>query len=126
MDDAQRKNLRARLGGLTPDGGTGLYDTTLAAYEHVRGLRKGDAINAVVFLTDGKNEDVDSISLENLIPELRAESGQDSVRVFTIAYGQDADLDVLRKISETTNATAYDSREPGSIDQVFTAVISNF
>ncbi|GAA2866729.1 substrate-binding and VWA domain-containing protein [Streptosporangium fragile] len=126
VDDAQRKNLRARLEGLTPDGGTGLYDTTLAAYQKVRELRKDDAINAVVFLTDGKNEDVDSLSLENLLPELRTEAGQETVRVFTIAYGQDADLDVLRKISETTSAAAYDSREPGSIDQVFTAVISNF
>jgi Ca-activated chloride channel family protein len=32
MNDTQRKNLRTRLDGLTPDGGTGLYDTTLAAY----------------------------------------------------------------------------------------------
>ncbi|MDP9862617.1 MULTISPECIES: substrate-binding and VWA domain-containing protein [Streptosporangium] len=126
VDAAQRKNLRARLGGLTPDGGTGLYDTALAAYGHVRDRHSGDAINAVVFLTDGKNEDVESISLKNLLPGLRAESAEDSVRMFTIAYGQDADLGVLRTISEATDAAAYDSREPGSIDQVFTAVVSNF
>ncbi|MGW2197479.1 VWA domain-containing protein, partial [Streptosporangium sp. NPDC001682] len=126
VDDAQRKKLRARLEGLTPDGGTGLYDTALAAHEQVRKLRSGDAINAVVFLTDGKNEDPDSLSLENLLPELRTEPGQETVRMFTIAYGQDADLDVLRKISEATSAAAYDSRKPGSIDQVFTAVVSNF
>ncbi|MEV4376109.1 substrate-binding and VWA domain-containing protein [Streptosporangium sp. NPDC049644] len=126
VDDAQRKKLRARLDGLTPDGGTGLYDTALAAHERVRKLRNGDAINAVVFLTDGKNEDPDSLALENLLPELRTEPGQETVRMFTIAYGQDADLDVLRKISEATSAAAYDSRKPGSIDQVFTAVVSNF
>ncbi len=125
-DDAQRKKLRARLEGLTPDGGTGLYDTALAAYRHVRGGHSGDAINAVVFLTDGRNEDNNSISLDNLLPDLRAESAQESVRMFTIAYGQDADLGVLRQISEATDAAAYDSREPGSIDQVFTAVVSNF
>lgn len=90
------------------------------------GRHDDDAINAVVFLTDGKNEDVDGVSLENLLPALRAETGRESVRMFTIAYGQDADLDVLRKISEATDAAAYDSREAGSIDQVFTAVISNF
>ncbi|MFF5209458.1 extracellular solute-binding protein [Streptosporangium sp. NPDC000396] len=126
VDAVQRKKLQARLNGLTPDGGTGLYDTTLAAFEHVRGLHNGDAINAVVFLTDGKNEDTGSISLENLLPNLRTETGQESVRMFTIAYGQDADLDVLGKISEATSAAAYDSRKPGSIDQVFTAVVSNF
>ncbi|WP_433252720.1 extracellular solute-binding protein [Streptosporangium sp. CA-135522] len=126
VDTAQRKDLRSRLEGLTPDGGTGLYDTALAAYRHVRDRHSGDAINAVVFLTDGKNEDANSLSLENLLPDLRTESVEESVRMFTIAYGQDADLDVLRKISETTSAAAYDSRKPGSIDQVFTAVVSNF
>ncbi|MFD8527003.1 extracellular solute-binding protein [Streptosporangium canum] len=126
VDAGQRKTLRARLDGLTPDGGTGLYDTALAAYRHVRDRHSGEAINAVVFLTDGKNEDNDSVSLENLLPDLRAESAEETVRMFTIAYGQDADLAVLKQISETTSAAAYDSRESGSIDQVFTAVVSNF
>ncbi|WP_440084038.1 extracellular solute-binding protein [Streptosporangium sp. LJ11] len=126
VDAAHRGRLRARLDGLTPDGGTGLYDTAFAAHEQVRELRNGDAINAVVFLTDGKNEDPDSLSLENLLPGLRTEPGQETVRMFTIAYGQDADLGVLRQISEATAAAAYDSRESGSIDQVFTAVVSNF
>ncbi|MER7131137.1 substrate-binding and VWA domain-containing protein [Streptosporangium saharense] len=126
VDDAQRKRLRSRLEGLTPDGGTGLYDTALAAYRHVQGRHSGEAINAVVFLTDGRNEDNNSLSLDGLLAGLRTEQSRESVRMFTIAYGQDADLGVLRKISEVTNAAAYDSREPGSIDQVFTAVVSNF
>ncbi|GAA4232953.1 Ca-activated chloride channel family protein [Streptosporangium album] len=126
VNDAQRKRLKAKINGLTPDGGTGLYDTSLAAYRHVRDRHSGDAINAVVFLTDGKNEDTNSVSLKNLLPDLRAESAEESVRMFTIAYGQDADLGVLRQISEATDAAAYDSRKPGSIDQVFTAVVSNF
>ena len=48
------------------------------------------------------------------------------VRIFTIAYGKDADLGVLRRIAEATNAAAYDASDPTSINQVFTAVISNF
>ncbi|WP_214109991.1 substrate-binding and vWA domain-containing protein [Acrocarpospora catenulata] len=120
------KNLKSRIESLIPGGGTGLYDTARAAYRHVLANQDSDAINAVVFLTDGRNEDEGSISLDNLLPDLRKEPGQDTVRIFTIAYGEDADLDVLRQISQTTNAAAYDSREAGSIDQVFTAVISNF
>jgi Ca-activated chloride channel family protein len=126
MGKNTQSKLKARLEGLIPGGGTGLYDTTLAAFQHVVARQNGDAINAVVFLTDGKNEDNNSISLETLLPDLRKESGEDTVRVFTIAYGADADLETLKQISQTTNAKAYDSREPGSIDQVFTAVISNF
>ncbi|MFF3664462.1 extracellular solute-binding protein [Microtetraspora malaysiensis] len=121
-----KKTLEIKLNGLIPNGGTGLYDTTLASYQHVMSHRQGDAINAVVFLTDGKNEDNNSISLNTLISKLRTEAGQDTVRVFTIAYGSDADLETLKKISQTTDAAAYDSRKAGSIDDVFTAVISNF
>ncbi|MFI6320286.1 extracellular solute-binding protein [Nonomuraea sp. NPDC050556] len=126
MTKEHATDLRQRIEDLVPEGGTGLYDTALAAYQEVLKSQSGDAINAVVFLTDGKNEDNNSISLDNLLPELRKEQGADTVRLFTIAYGEDADLDILKQISQTTNAAAYDSRKPGSIDQVFTAVVSNF
>src|SRR5690606_4535317 len=124
MGRNNRDLLKKRIQGLIPGGGTGLYDTTRAAYRTVLERHSNDVINAVVVLTDGKNEDDNSISLEDLLAELRTETGQETVRVFTIAYGNDADLEVLRQISQVTDAAAYDSREPGSIDQVFTAVLS--
>jgi Ca-activated chloride channel homolog len=46
--------------------------------------------------------------------------------VFTIAYGGDADLSVLERIAEATNAAAYDASDPATINKVFTSVISNF
>jgi Ca-activated chloride channel homolog len=122
---SRREVLRSRIEGLPPEGGTGLYDTSLAAYEAVSNHVEPDAINAVVLLTDGRNED-NGISLENLLPRLHAERGDRSVRLFTIAYGADADLEVLRKIAQETNGASYDSSNPGSIDAVFTAVVSNF
>ncbi|MFI6391589.1 extracellular solute-binding protein [Nonomuraea sp. NPDC050540] len=126
MTPEHRDEIERRIQGLVPEGGTGLYDTALAAHRQVSGTQSQDAINAVVFLTDGQNEDKKSISLKNLLPKLKTEQGAETVRLFTIAYGKDADLGVLKRISEATNAAAYDSRKPGSIDQVFTAVVSNF
>jgi Ca-activated chloride channel homolog len=124
--DAQRRALLSeRISGLQPGGGTGLYDTALAAYQFVKDHAAPDDINAVVLLTDGRNED-NGISVDNLLSQVRTEEGAQSVRLFTIGYGQDADLVTLRRISETTNAAAYDSSDPTSIDQVFTAVVSNF
>lgn len=55
-----------------------------------------------------------------------AAAGAAPVRVFTLSYGRDADQQVLTRIAETTNAAEYDSSDPTSINQVFTAVISNF
>ena len=124
--DAQRRALLSeRINGLQPGGGTGLYDTALAAYQFVKEHAAPDDINAVVLLTDGRNED-NGISVDNLLSQVRTEEGAQSVRLFTIGYGEDADLGTLRRISETTNAAAYDSSNPTSIDQVFTAVVSNF
>jgi Ca-activated chloride channel family protein len=121
----RRDALQTAIRDLPPGGGTGLYDTALAAFQFVRGHQSASDINAVVLLTDGQNQD-NGISLEELLPQLRSEQGDLSVRLFTIAYGRDADLGVLRQIAEATNAAAYDSSDPTSIDQVFTAVVSNF
>ena len=46
--------------------------------------------------------------------------------MFTIGYGEDADLSTMRAIAEASDAAAYDASDPASIDRVFTAVISNF
>ena len=90
-------------------------------------------INAVVLLTDGKNDDGevsdDSRQLDDTLSELRRQSQGElglPVRVFTIGYGADADLSVLRQIAEATNAASYNASDPKSISKVFTAVISNF
>jgi len=48
------------------------------------------------------------------------------VRVFTIAYGSDADKKVLQRIADATRGAAYDASDPASIETVFKEVISNF
>ena len=113
--------LRNQLEGLTAGGGTGLYDTTLAAVERMRRAKDAGAINAVVFLTDGKNEKTGGSDLDNLLGKLNPD-----VRLFTIGYGEGADQGVLRQIAEATDGAAYDSSRADTIDQVFTSVISNF
>ncbi|RAY11736.1 VWA domain-containing protein [Actinomadura craniellae] len=124
MTDAHRGLLKSRINGLTPRGDTGLYDTVAAAFAHVRGQRQGDAINSVVVLTDGKNDDsTRGLSLDQLLGRLDRASG---VRVFTIAYGTGADQGALRRISEATDATAYNSSDPATLDRVLSNVTSNF
>ncbi|MFC4562132.1 substrate-binding and VWA domain-containing protein [Nocardiopsis mangrovi] len=118
--------LTEAIDGLPPSGGTGLYDTALAAHEQVGEQSRDGAINAVVFLTDGRNEDTDGISLDTLLESLEGESGEETVRVFTIGYGDDSDMETMTTIAEATNAAAYDASDPESIDEIFEAVISNF
>jgi Ca-activated chloride channel family protein len=117
--------MREWIAGLQPGGGTGLYDTSLAAHDLVAGRASTRTINAVILLTDGRTED-DGISLEHLLPRLRTEWGDDQVWLFTIAYGDDADLGVLGCIAETTGGVGYDWLDPTRIAEVFAAVVSNF
>jgi Ca-activated chloride channel family protein len=118
--------LRTEIGKIEPAGETGLYDTMAAAFDQMRRNREPDAINAVVFLTDGRNEKKKpGLDLPHLLP-LLDKPRQESVRVFTIGYGEEADQQVLKQIADITEGHAYDSRDPTVIDNVFTSVISNF
>lgn len=124
-----RELIQQKIRSLVPTQGTPLYTVARASYEELRAAFDPARINAVVLLTDGRNEDDRNANLDALINALRAGSeGQSSrpVRIFTIAYGKDADQGVLRRIAEATNAAAYDASDPATIANVFTAVISNF
>jgi Ca-activated chloride channel homolog len=130
---AQREGLKRRIDALQPVQGTPLYNVAAASYETMITGYDPAKINAVVLLTDGKNDDGvradDASQLANLLSDLQSGSeGAQSrpVRVFPIAYGKDADLAILRQIAEATRAAVYDASNPATIEQVFTNVVSNF
>jgi Ca-activated chloride channel family protein len=118
--------IKAAVDGLHAEGGTALYATTRAAQQKLLSTVSPDRINAVVVLTDGKNEYARDNDKNSLIRDLDANNLENSVRVFTIAYGDKADLGTLTQISSASRAAAYDARNPVSIDNVLTNVISNF
>lgn len=125
--------LKSRIRDLVPLNGTPLYTSTETAYEFQLDSYDPTRINAVVLLSDGVNDDGepddDREQLESLLDALSAESeGQQSqsVRVFPISYGDDADLATLRRIAEASQSAVYDSSDPRSITKVFVAVVSNF
>jgi Ca-activated chloride channel family protein len=124
-----REQIASKIRSLVPTQGTPLYTAIRASFDDLRETYDPAKINAVVVLSDGRNEDPRNRDLEKLLTDLRSSSeGQSSrpVRVFPIAYGEDAELAPLKRIAEATNAAAYDASNPSTIIQVFTAVISNF
>ena len=120
------ESVQEQIGALIPQGGTGLYATTRAATRTLDASYDPSRINAVVVLTDGKNEYPPDSDLESLVRELSSEDADRQVRVFPIAYGDDADLGELRRIADASRAAVYDASDPASIDKVLTAVLSNF
>ena len=123
-----REAIASKIQSLVPTEGTPLYRTAADSFDFMKANFDPGRINAVVLLTDGRNEDTYN-DLNTTIAKLRAGAeGQSSqpVRLFTIAYGQDADKGTLKRLAEATNAASYDASDPQSIDKVFTAVVSNF
>jgi Ca-activated chloride channel family protein len=123
---ANAAQLRSVIGSLAAEGGTALYATTRAAQRTMLASADPTRINAVVVLTDGRNEYPKDNDLEALVRDLDASQLENSVRVFTVAYGDRADLEALNRISQASRAAAYDARDPATIDKVLVAVLSNF
>lgn len=125
--------LDVQISSLYPTNGTPLYEVTAASFQKMFDEYDPTRINAVVLLTDGVNDDGDEsddqaqldATIELLRDKSLGELGR-PIRVFTIGYGADADLAVLRDLAEATDAASYNASDPKSISKVFTAVISNF
>jgi Ca-activated chloride channel family protein len=123
---ANSGRIKDVINGMHAEGGTALYATTRAAQQKLLAGATADRINAIVVLTDGKNEYPQDNDLDGLLRDLDASNLENSVRVFTIAYGDKADLGTLKRISQSSRAAAYDARNPATIDNVLVNVISNF
>jgi len=98
-----RANLTAAIEELEASGDTALLDAINAAYVRLQELNDSERINAIVAMTDGR-ENHSSISSRELTQKMRAgnESGVPIV-VFCIAYGDDADYGTLEALAEATD-----------------------
>jgi Ca-activated chloride channel family protein len=121
----ERQRLTEQIDSLFAAGGTALYDSIDAAYQHVAAGRSADAkIQAVVVLTDG--EDTESkMKLGELMERIKYNSETRAIHVFTIAYGRDARKDILRQIADATQAKFYEG-DPKSIVEVFRDISTFF
>ncbi|MEN0135558.1 MAG: substrate-binding and VWA domain-containing protein [Rhodococcus sp. (in: high G+C Gram-positive bacteria)] len=123
IDGLTQRELMARQAGKVEGligGGTGLYDTTLAAFRAVQDSYDPRAVNSVIILTDGANEDPDSITKEQLLGILERE--MDPARpviVVTIGITDDADAATLAEISRVTGGSSYVAKDPADIANVF-------
>ena len=108
------------------NGGTGLYDTTLAAYKDAVNHYDPAYSNAVILMTDGANDDPGSISLDRLVRELeKARSPRRPVRIIGIGISQDADYAALKRIAKATGGEAYSAETPEDILNVFAQAIAS-
>ncbi len=118
---AASTTLRERLGGETA-----LYDTVIAATRAVRAGYEPGASNAVVLITDGRNEVDSGIDLPTTLQTLRAEADPTRpVPLIAIGIGPASDLEVLRQLADATGGgQAYVAQNPEDIRTVFLDALS--
>ncbi len=115
--------VRRSLGDL--HGGTGLYDTALAAYRKVYESYDPAYSNSVILMTDGRNEDPDSISLQHLISELNIMKNPiRPIPIVTIGISDDADTQALKKISDASGGSSFVAHDPKDIARILLQAVA--
>ncbi|WP_176954029.1 substrate-binding and VWA domain-containing protein [Streptomyces indicus] len=123
----QRERLRAAFAALqpVPNGATGLYDTTLAAYKQAQKTHVADKFNAVVVVTDGENQDPGSISRSALISQLEGLVDPDRpVPIIAVAVGPGGDQHELDEIAKATGGSGHQVEDPAQIPEVILKAIT--
>ena len=92
----------------------------------IAALHDQTRINAVVVLTDGDDNE-SRLKASQVIASLRqrSEDQENTIRVFTIAYGSEANRSVLEQIAEASGGKGY-TGDPTQIEGVYRQISSFF
>jgi Ca-activated chloride channel family protein len=121
------ESLGQRVSSLIADGNTALFDsvceaTFLAEVEQLMDREDGESrLYGIVLLSDG--EDTVGVPTENqmFVTCLPANAEADGIKIFPIAFGEDADTDVLSRIATVTGGRMY-TADPASISNVYISI----
>ncbi|WP_203589804.1 VWA domain-containing protein [Streptomyces sp. SID13031] len=124
----QRQKITTALAVQKPikGGGTGLYDTAIAAVRAVRSGYDSSAVNAVLLFTDGKNDDPGSLSLAKTVQTLEGlRDPARPVRIIALGMGPDADANELRALAAATGGQSYVAKNPQDLRNVFISALQS-
>jgi Ca-activated chloride channel family protein len=123
---AARAELESAVADLFPDGQTAVYDATIGGLHIAQALRDPTRINSVVVLTDGEDNQSDA-NAGDVVAALERQSRSEglTVRVYTIAYGSQANQDVLTRIADASGGKEFQG-DPKDIEAVYRSISSFF
>ncbi|WP_430783046.1 substrate-binding and VWA domain-containing protein [Actinoplanes sp. G11-F43] len=125
-----RSELQASIDDLTPkqNGGTGLYDSLLAGYKHVKKGWTKNKINSVILFTDGKNEFSDGLSDDQFLSQFEKEVDPTKpIRVILIGIGDgvsESELKAIQNVDEK-NVGVFIAKDPTKITTIFAQAIGS-
>ena len=122
--ESNRVALQSRVDASVAGGGTALYDAIGTAYDQLKARDpKQRRIRAVLVMTDG-NDESSKMSLQDLRAKLPS-GGESEIRVFAIAYGDQANGDILTQIAEAAGGTSAKGTVE-NIGQIYTDMAAFF
>jgi Ca-activated chloride channel family protein len=122
----KRAEISRRVSGLIEGGDTTLYDSIIAAYADMDQNGDPKHIRAIVVLTDGQDT-ASQNGLQDVLNQVgpSSEEGGNAIKIFAIAYGADADEEILKQIAEPTGAQEYKGT-PENIIQIYNDIATFF
>ncbi|MBA3075370.1 MAG: VWA domain-containing protein, partial [Anaerolineae bacterium] len=107
-------------------GDTRLYDATLQAYQDLSQNGDPNHIRAIVVLSDG-DDTASQNTLDQIMYEINESAGEggNAIKIFSIAFGDGADTDILQQIAIPTGGKQYDS-SPENIKKIYDEIATFF
>jgi Ca-activated chloride channel family protein len=120
-----RASLESAIRGLQAGGNTALLDGVATAYSQLQQGGDDERINAIVVMTDGR-ENASSTNLRQLTARIRDGNSRGvPVVIFCIAFGRDADRDVLGAIAEASGGQVREG-DLESIEELYRLISTYF
>jgi Ca-activated chloride channel family protein len=122
----KRQQVLDSVSGIFEQNDTSLYDAVLNAYNDLQLEGDPNHIRAIVVLSDGEDT-VSTTTLDQVVQAIQVSEneGGNAIKVFTIAFGEDADSDVLKQIAEPSGGREYDS-SPENIQKIYDEISTFF
>jgi len=123
---SKRQNVLDSVSGIFEGGDTRLYDATLQAYQDLSQNGDPNHIRAIVVLSDG-DDTASQNTLDQIMYEINESAGEggNAIKIFSIAFGDGADTDILQQIAIPTGGKQYDS-SPENIKKIYDEIATFF
>jgi Ca-activated chloride channel family protein len=125
------EGLRSSLSGLYAEGSTVLHEAIIGAVGRIEAFQVEDEaagetrLYGIVLLSDGMNDTVGGPSRNDMLSRLPSGAEAAGVKIYSIAYGDDADLDLLKTLANRTNGKQF-SGDVENIEAVYFLISSEF
>ena len=123
VNPANKDTLTHWVSQMSADGNTAVLDSVLDAYNELQKLGDSQAINAIVVMTDGRENSSTRTNLSKLQNTLT--NAKVPVVVFSIAFGKDADVTIMKGLAQVTKGQ-FRQAESLNIEELYQLISTYF